>query len=430
MKNVVDSTSECASKNSPNYSIKDSVKSPMLNWKSEGGAGCSRELRTESGKSCLSQCFSEKFLTLVRSSPFGFTLVELLVVIAIIGVLIALLLPAVQAAREAARRTQCSNHLKQIGIGVHNFHSTQNGIPPAVAGGSGLTPVKLRISFFTLILPYIEQAPLYDTLKDTLDTNTMSVAQTWWDGLGESGKQEFILNVYLCPSRRSGKRLNQVYPGGTDNEPGAGIYHDYAMAVFLIEQSPPSGVAGVPTYGIWWEWGANQSDSAYEYRTHTSLYCGPLRPGLVNGSTWEVRETFAYWQDGTSNQFVLGEKHIPSNRLGFYGSNRPYSGDNQWIIANGSNNGNKVSLARGATTSYGFKTIARSSTEFSEDNFGPGLGDAWTNRNQYYQFGSYHSGICQFLLGDGSVRAIPVTCPTGTINALVRVNDGSIVTLP
>jgi prepilin-type N-terminal cleavage/methylation domain-containing protein len=367
----------------------------------------------------------------------AFTLVELLVVIAIIGVLIALLLPAVQAAREAARRMQCANNFKQIGLAVHNFHDARNGIPPAVAGWSIRTvwgqpnnvthPIKLSISFFALILPYIEQAPLYDAIDDKLNINNMSTAQTWWDGLGDAGKQQFIFNGYLCPSRRGGKQLNQVYPGGTDNEVGAGIYHDYAMPVFLIETSPPSGATGVPTYGQWWEWGKN-NDSSHEYKERPSLYCGPLRPGVVNGSTWEVRDTFAWWADGTSNQFVLGEKHIPSNRLGFYGNNRPYSGDNQWILANSS--GSKMSLARGATTSYSFKPIARNPAEYSEDNYGPGGGDAWSNRNQCYQFGSYHSGTCQFLLGDGSVRSIPVTCPTGTINAMVRVNDGAVVALP
>src|SRR5678810_851038 len=101
---------------------------------------------------------------MLRSSPFrgrsvfdrrAFTLVELLVVIAIIGVLVALLLPAVQSAREAARRTQCANNLKQMGIGLHNYHDTFQRFPFGWSDrGAGWT---------SMLLPYIEQIPLWDT---------------------------------------------------------------------------------------------------------------------------------------------------------------------------------------------------------------------------------------------------------------------------
>src|SRR5262245_738311 len=91
-----------------------------------------------------------------RSNRHAFTLVELLVVIAIIGVLVALLLPAVQSARESARRMSCQNNLKQVSLAVHNYHDTNRSLPPAstntaLSGSSG----------FAAILPFIEQAALY-----------------------------------------------------------------------------------------------------------------------------------------------------------------------------------------------------------------------------------------------------------------------------
>jgi prepilin-type N-terminal cleavage/methylation domain-containing protein len=108
----------------------------------------------------------------MRSSPprTGFTLVELLVVIAIIGVLVALLLPAVQAAREAARRTQCTNNLKQIGIGLHNYHDTHGHFPPAIqfdAGQDFTTSDQLRPNWVILMLPFFEQQSLYDSFDFT-----------------------------------------------------------------------------------------------------------------------------------------------------------------------------------------------------------------------------------------------------------------------
>ena len=92
--------------------------------------------------------------------PRGFTLIELLVVIAIIAVLIALLLPAVQAAREAARRMQCTNNLKQIGLAMHNYHSAINTLP-----WGDLTGYWNDWSAVALMLPYLEQAPLYNSMN-------------------------------------------------------------------------------------------------------------------------------------------------------------------------------------------------------------------------------------------------------------------------
>src|SRR5512145_1647175 len=93
----------------------------------------------------------------------GFTLVELLVVIAIIGVLVALLLPAVQAAREAARRSQCTNNLRQLGLALHNHHDTFNVLPFARTGGRPQS-----ISWAPLIMPYIEQKNLLDAFTANL----------------------------------------------------------------------------------------------------------------------------------------------------------------------------------------------------------------------------------------------------------------------
>jgi prepilin-type N-terminal cleavage/methylation domain-containing protein len=139
----------------------------------------------------------------------GFTLVELLVVIAIIGVLVALLLPAVQAAREAARRTQCQNNLKQIGLGVHNHHDTLGRFPYAGSDGPDTdccnATTRIGWSWAYELLPYIEQTPLHDNTSDSLISVTP-------------------VKGYFCPSRRTpskyGSTAKNDYAGNGGSKKG------------------------------------------------------------------------------------------------------------------------------------------------------------------------------------------------------------------
>jgi prepilin-type N-terminal cleavage/methylation domain-containing protein/prepilin-type processing-associated H-X9-DG protein len=121
----------------------------------------------------------------------GFTLIELLVVIAIIAILISLLLPAVQAAREAARRTQCKNNLKQIGLALHSYHDSLRTFPPGyVAGSNDITVTSPGWGWGAMLLPYLEQGSLYKQLNYSLpieDPNNAVAAKT-------------LLPVFVCPS--------------------------------------------------------------------------------------------------------------------------------------------------------------------------------------------------------------------------------------
>ncbi len=133
----------------------------------------------------------------------GFTLIELLVVIAIIGVLIALLLPAVQAAREAARRAQCVNNLKQIGLAMHNYHDQVNSFPPARKGCCWGT-------WNLFILPFIEQTPLFNAWNSAGNNLVGPDGNFRYFGLANQTVANTVINSYLCPSDLGGNANNPI----------------------------------------------------------------------------------------------------------------------------------------------------------------------------------------------------------------------------
>ncbi len=207
----------------------------------------------------------------VRSSrQYGFTLVELLVVIAIIGILVALLLPAVQAAREAARRSECGNNLKQIGLALHNHHDTYKVLPP---GGSGpstnaatgpTAPFTGNIGWLVYILPFMEQSSLYDKFNFAAN----------FDASPNSALVPTLVSGYQCPS---------------------GVVVDATL-----------GAAGKTNhyYGNMGPRGTNPTTSV-AYSTVGSASHGVISRHGVLGPNTKVR--FADVTDGTSNTLVVGE---------------------------------------------------------------------------------------------------------------------------
>ncbi|PQO32395.1 DUF1559 domain-containing protein [Bremerella cremea] len=196
-------------------------------------------------------------------SRYGFTLVELLVVIAIIGVLIALLLPAVQQAREAARRNSCSNQMKQIGLALHNYHDTYKSFP---YGSVHFTAQSNPVGWHYAILPFIEQNALYEQGDPSIAYNSGVNAPM----------REMRMEAYLCPSSSSKAEK------ADDN-----------TAHFTTHY-----------YGIMGPTGTNpQSGTNYKENTNGS-HGGFSQEGIFY---FNERRTFADLLDGTSNTFMVGE---------------------------------------------------------------------------------------------------------------------------
>ena len=286
-----------------------------------------------------------------RHKRKAFTLVELLVVIAIIGILVALLLPAVQAAREAARRSQCLNNLKQLGLALHNYSDTQRTFPPAGIGTN-------QLSWLVLILPFIEQAPLHDQFNFN-----EGYFQDWKSGIPEKQVHGLIrIDGFLCPSGTDDltgwKHANAQVPQGSGIEP----YTCHYLGVM--------GPRGANPY----------TGETYEILAGTKSYGGYGQQGALT-FPWPAK--FADFTDGTSNTYAVGEASWSTGQ-------EPNTTARNWIFG--------VNGPFDTTETNRAFPVAKNVLYPMNSNR--------INRFNSTSFGSQHPDGAQFAMADGSVQFV------------------------
>ena len=320
----------------------------------------------------------------------GFTLIELLVVIAIIAILIALLLPAVQQAREAARRTQCKNNLKQFGLAMHNYHDVYNMFPlGACARPSTTFGIDISIGAFAAILPYMEQANLKALYNDSVpwERQTPAIATT-------------IVPAYLCPSN-TGPQIdaNPVLAGYPI---GANIAATHYLLSKGAEKEwcfAPTGT-GIGMFGI-------------NLKTNFS--------NLTDGSS----NTLCVGEGATGGKWRVASGNDPNTAI-----NPPNGRVQQGWIAPQPNPLAIQSLS-------GFTTGGNWGTTVYQLNRNPiietvyddaALANCNASTTDYTSnFRSFHTGGAQFLLGDGSGRFISENIDATLYNNLGGRADGQVV---
>ena len=292
----------------------------------------------------------------------GFTLIELLVVIAIIAVLIALLLPAVQQAREAARRTQCKNNLKQIGLALHNYHDVARVFPPgwiAVddAGMPSAHEGTSGVGWATMILPYMEQKNIYNQFNASLP-------------LTDPANAAFLRNqipAYKCPS---------------DPQP---------EFFFIADEATGGIITGLPIANYIGCFGTEELDGCENAPGDLPVMSdGTCKGDGVFYHNSKVR--IADFTDGTTNTFIVGERKTVAN-LDWYSS---------WpgMIAEGEE---------------AFQRVCGSADH-------PPNSPA----THFDDFSSAHTGGAQFCLGDGSVRFISENIDKSVSQALATIQSGEV----
>jgi prepilin-type N-terminal cleavage/methylation domain-containing protein/prepilin-type processing-associated H-X9-DG protein len=344
-------------------------------------------------------------------SANGFTLIELLVVITIIGILIGLLLPAVQVAREAARRMQCSNNLKQLGIGFHNFECANGGFPPrrfmrsAQGKGGGYA------GWGMFLLPYIEQQPLYSAYNweyDFYDPVNKAVVET-------------KLSVFICPSTARGNGEYITCSGkatvGSANTDKSTMY----TVKGYIDYLAPNGIS-VPTTG----WGTSVRTWQNSSNEHQALVDSCITvSGLIgaNATDSRVPRKLADIRDGLSTTLLINETAGWPHQ--FRGRQREQLAD--FDPANGNGLGNRGSWA--GWQSFAYFTYSTDGMMSSSAN--PTAGDLVScavncyNKTQPY---SFHPGGAHVLFCDGSVRFVGENLSPVAFTQIILVDDGQVIT--
>ncbi|WP_435019774.1 DUF1559 domain-containing protein [Tundrisphaera sp. TA3] len=345
----------------------------------------------------------------------GFTLIELLVVIAIIAVLIALLLPAVQAAREAARRMQCVNNLKQMGLALHNYEGVAGVLPPALAirpAGTGFVTNSFGIN--PRILPFAEQGPVFNGINFDIEMYSTGGQNTTVTGI--------FIKLFVCPS--------EVRPDFTHNVGGRMNVASYAYCE-----------------GDWFVWGGLNSNRSNRsaFGPNQSRRMAEFNDGLSN-TLWmsECKAYMPYYRDctadGTLSNFGPGKTYnadnVPPPDADPYAVAPEYRGGG-CALRDGVAEGLHVEWVESSVNHVGFTTAwppnkriaGGPNGQFVEmdlnsrrEKTGPTSGNfaAITAR-------SYHPGGVNALMGDGSVRFVKSTINGFAWRALGSVAGGEVI---
>jgi len=336
----------------------------------------------------------------------AFTLVELLVVIAIIGILVGLLLPAVQAAREAARRMQCSNNLKQLGLAIHNYESAHKRYPNGTVDNDPkeVSPNRLwnagnhrKGTVLVKILPFIEQTALFNSLDFRYDVEAQLNADGVWVTPGRVNMRTTAIPTYRCPSDgTSGRVLSQQ-----------NHLYNYSLSIGNQNMDANGACALHPSNSFNFRYttgalGGNIFNNGGNGHGYSSPYGRSQGiSGVISRCDWSAK--FSDISDGTSN-VIAGGEILPSCHDHHRGGGGWYNSNGQWTAT---------------TPKINFNTCRKMGVP---DNQGDcNSYNVWMTSGG---FKSDHTGGAQFVFGDGSVQFLSESIDYLTYQQLGSRNDG------